>query len=117
MEPVSPNGLPTTNASSPTRSAPGLPNVAGAKVSGKVSGSAQTDALIHVADIFPTVADLAGVPLGGPEGEWLDEAHTHALDGRSLLGGEVGRHLHVDGDDQVAGVLRGDDPLAAHPVP
>lgn len=44
-----------------------------------------SDALIHVADIFPTVADLAGVPLGGPEGEWLDEAHTHALDGRSLL--------------------------------
>lgn len=48
---------------------------------GSVSG-----ALVHVSDVLPTVADLAGVPLGGPDGGVLDLADGPVpLDGRSLL--------------------------------
>lgn len=46
-----------------------------------------SDALVHVADIFPTVAHIAGVPLSGPDDALTvgvgDEARP--LDGRSWL--------------------------------
>jgi len=44
-----------------------------------------SEALIHVADVLPTVADLAGVPLGGPDGEFLEVGGGVEIDGRSLL--------------------------------
>lgn len=42
-----------------------------------------TDALVHVADLFPTVADIAGVPLDG--NRVADGERSVELDGRSLL--------------------------------
>lgn len=45
-----------------------------------------SDALVHLADVLPTVADLAGVPLTGDAGERLDLPDGEVLlDGRSLL--------------------------------
>lgn len=43
------------------------------------------DALVHVADILPTVADITGIPLGGDEGAQLELAEPVHLDGQSLL--------------------------------
>lgn len=45
-----------------------------------------SEALVHVADVLPTVAEIAGVPLEGPEGELLvvNDQET-VLDGRSLV--------------------------------
>ncbi len=45
-----------------------------------------SDALVHVADLFPTVAHIAGVPLEGPDGtRAIDGDRDVELDGRSLL--------------------------------
>jgi arylsulfatase A-like enzyme len=46
-----------------------------------------TDALVHLTDIFPTVAEIAGVPLLGPDGALLVDAADgeRRLDGRSWL--------------------------------
>lgn len=44
-----------------------------------------SDALVHVADLLPTVAHIAGVPLEG-DGDWLVAGdRAVALDGRSLM--------------------------------
>lgn len=42
-----------------------------------------SDALIHVADVLPTVMEIAGVPLEGDDGEHL--VPDEVLDGRSLV--------------------------------
>lgn len=46
-----------------------------------------TDALVHVVDLLPTIAELAGVPLEGPEGQHvvLESGALHPVDGRSIL--------------------------------
>lgn len=46
-----------------------------------------SEALVHVSDVAPTVAEIAGVPLGGPdEALYLDLASGRVeLDGRSLV--------------------------------
>ncbi len=46
-----------------------------------------SDALVHVVDILPTVAEIAGVPLAGPEGSEvvLEDGARQPLDGRSML--------------------------------
>ncbi|MEZ4319916.1 MAG: sulfatase-like hydrolase/transferase [Myxococcota bacterium] len=50
-----------------------------------VPGSTE-DELVHVADLFPTIADIAGLPLAGEEGEQLVLGdQTVELDGRSLI--------------------------------
>ncbi|MEQ1565760.1 MAG: sulfatase-like hydrolase/transferase [Myxococcota bacterium] len=47
---------------------------------------ATTDAWVHLIDIVPTVAELTGVPLGGPdEALALDREERVPLDGRSFL--------------------------------
>ncbi|MCB9691884.1 MAG: sulfatase-like hydrolase/transferase [Alphaproteobacteria bacterium] len=57
-----------------------------------------SDALVHVVDILPTVAEIAGVPLAGPEGAQvvLEDGSWQELDGRSLvpvLAGEAVRDV------------------------
>ncbi len=46
-----------------------------------------SEALVHVADVFPTVAHIAGVPLTGPDHALVvdDGPEPRALDGRSWL--------------------------------
>ncbi len=45
-----------------------------------------SDALVHIADLFPTTLHIAGVPLSGPDDALaLDLGEPIALDGRSLL--------------------------------
>jgi arylsulfatase A-like enzyme len=44
-----------------------------------------SESLLHVADILPTVADLAGVPLSGPRGGVLETEVPVELDGRSIV--------------------------------
>jgi len=46
-----------------------------------------SDALVHVADVFPTVAHIAGVPLSGPDDALVvdDGPEERRLDGRSWL--------------------------------
>lgn len=44
-----------------------------------------SDALVHVVDVLPTIADIAGVPLGGTRGEVLGDEEPRVLDGVSLL--------------------------------
>lgn len=45
-----------------------------------------SDALVYVSDVFATTAEIAGVPLGGPDASLsLDVAPPVVLDGRSLL--------------------------------
>lgn len=61
-----------------------------------------SDALVHVVDLLPTVAELAGVPLVGPEGDHvlLPDGDLQPLDGRSLLpvltGDDARRFLYTE---------------------